>query len=77
MDHPIPLDRVGRIASGDEQGRYVRVVDDTEQSGGFLIFTSDDPKFEGEVFDNWVLDYRTVGAYFRAANWIVEWEPDR
>ena len=33
---------VGRIVAGEEAGRFLKVVDDSENTGGFLILTAAD-----------------------------------
>ncbi|HET6213617.1 MAG TPA: hypothetical protein VFE14_12205 [Micromonosporaceae bacterium] len=64
---------MGRIASGAEQGRFVRVEDDRDQSGGFLILTAADPALTVDAADGWVEDEPSLEQYFREANWIIEW----
>jgi hypothetical protein len=72
IEMTIPIDRVGRILSGDESGWYVKVMDDDRSTGGLLILTSRTPDFH-EGFDNWVEDRVALEGYFREANWLVEW----
>lgn len=64
---------VGRIASGEEQARYVRVEDDREQTGGFLILTAADPGLSTDVADYWVETEADLRAFFDESNWVVEW----
>ena len=68
------LNRLGCITSGQEVGRFVEVLDDSENTGGFLIFTYQDAQRSPEVFDAWVETWPDVGSYFREAEWEVEWQ---
>jgi hypothetical protein len=68
----VPIGRVGKIVSGEEAGCFVKVADDSEATGGFLILTSSDPEF-GSGYDNWVEDEAALTRYFQEACWLIEW----
>lgn len=70
----IRLGAIGRIASGDQQGHYVRVEDDRERSGGYLVLTAADRAFTDDAGDAWVADDGMLQRFFDEANWVVEWE---
>jgi len=63
---------VGKIVAGDDAGWYVKVVDDTANTGGFLVLTSDRPDMT-TGFDNWVETKEAVGSFFAESNWEVDW----
>jgi hypothetical protein len=67
------LDTLGRITNGTEAGRVVEVVDDAENTGGFLIFTYADLNRSPEVFDSWVASIVDVELYFDDAGWEIDW----
>lgn len=69
----VRVGQVGRIESGEEQGRYVRVEDDTAESGGFLILTAADVAMSDDVADSWVESREDVDAFFVESNWVVAW----
>lgn len=73
MRADIPLDTLGRIVQGDELGRFVEVKDDTDRTGGFLIFTYGNTKRGPEVFDAWVETRSQLQSYFEESGWRVEW----
>jgi hypothetical protein len=66
----------GEIVNSSHSGHRVRVVDDTENTGGFLIFEwwpgSGGPN-EDEAFDNWVVDRSALERYFHESAWQVHW----
>ncbi|WP_250444145.1 hypothetical protein [Actinotalea sp. C106] len=64
---------LGRIAAGDDAGRFVEVVDDSECSGGFLILTYDTAHRSGNAYDSWVESIVDVNLYFDESRWEVEW----
>ena len=70
MDIPIGL--VGKIIAGDEKGHFVKVEDDSENTGGFLILLSGDITFRSG-HDNWVENERALERYFVEAGWTVNW----
>jgi hypothetical protein len=66
------IGKTGRIVAGDDLGRFVKVVDDSENTGGFLVLTADDVEFRSG-HDNWVEDEAALKRYFQEAGWLVEW----
>ncbi len=68
----VRIGQVGRIIAGDEVGKYVKVVDDKENTGGYLILTADAPDMQ-VGFDNWVEDEEALSSYFVEAGWSIEW----
>lgn len=64
---------VGKIISGEENGRFVKVVDDSENTGGFLILTADDIELSSRGYDNWVEDIEHLKCYFLENKWLIEW----
>jgi hypothetical protein len=72
----IPIGVVGRIVSGDEQGRFVVVQDDRAMSKGYLIITGDDREFLTNGFDDWVDGLGSLEAYALARHWVVDWDPE-
>lgn len=65
---------VGRIIRGDtEVGRLVEVVDDSENTGGYLIVTRSDEKSRPETFDSWVESIVDVETYFDEVHWVIDW----
>jgi hypothetical protein len=64
--------RVGRIVKGDEKGRYVKIIDDSSSTGGFLILTSDDVEFR-VGHDCWVESRVALEQYFDESDWLIDW----
>ncbi len=64
---------VGRIDAGEDVGRFVEVIDDTDSSGGFLILTYDCVDRSGDAYDSWVESIVDVDLYFTECGWEVEW----
>jgi len=55
----------------------VLVKDDTQSTGGFLIFEwwvgSAGPN-RNDAFDSWVEDKKSLEQFFAESDWVVEWE---
>lgn len=65
---------LGRIAAGRGAGRVVEVVDDSERTGGYLIFTYADLDRSPEVFDSWLPSIVDVELFFDDNGWEVDWD---
>ncbi len=68
----IKIGVVGKIVAGDESGSFLKVVDDTENTGGFLILTASTPEMI-DGFDNWVENEKSLSRYFVESEWIIQW----
>lgn len=68
----IKIGEIGKIVSGEELGRYVKVVDDAANTGGFLILTAAAPDMQ-DCFDSWVETRETLQCFFEESGWTVEW----
>lgn len=70
------IGRVGQIQAGKEQGNYVKIVDDSSNTGGFLILTSEQHDFSN-FFDNWVGCKSDVDRYIQESNWDIKWDESK
>lgn len=73
----IPVGVEGKVSNSGYPEHTVRVEDDAEATGGFLIHEAwRDPSWpNGQgAYDNWVEDEAALAAYFAQAGWQVEWE---
>ncbi|MDO9160955.1 MAG: hypothetical protein Q8N35_08055 [Methylococcaceae bacterium] len=68
----IKIGIVGEIVAGDETGSFIKVVDDIENTGGFLILTSSTPEMI-DGFDNWVENEKSLSQYFIESGWVIRW----
>jgi hypothetical protein len=73
MLRDLRIGTLGLIKAGREAGRYVEVLDDSQHTGGFLIFTYSDADRSPEVFDAWAESIVEVEAYFDESSWEIEW----
>jgi len=71
----IKFGEVGRIVAGQEQGRYVKVVDDVADTGGFFIPTATALDMHEGSFDSWVENGEMLQRFIEEAGWIIEWAP--
>lgn len=69
----ILIDKVGKIITGDDAGMYLKVLDDTNSTGGFLIIISKERNMKSG-FDSWVEDRESIKKFFQESNWTVEWD---
>jgi hypothetical protein len=68
----VKINQIGRIVAGDEVGAYVKVVDDIENTGGYLVLTSVDRNMQ-DCFDSWVENKDALSRYFTESDWSIQW----
>ena len=73
----VPLGSIGRVTNSTLPGHCVRVDDDHDNTGGFLIFEwwigSNGPNERG-AFDSWVETLAGVVAFIEASDWEIDWD---
>jgi hypothetical protein len=70
----ITIGKIGVIERGDDVGLQVKVLDDSESTGGFLIITGKNLNDKSlEAFDVWVASKEELQGYFEESNWAVKW----
>jgi hypothetical protein len=70
----LPIGVIGEIVAGVDVGRFVEIVDDAENTGGFLVVTYADADRSPEVFDSWLESIVDVELYFEELGWRVQWQ---
>jgi hypothetical protein len=73
----IKLGKRGMITSGYNEGWYVLIQDDRAGTGGFYVFTSTSPEFNGglgEGYDDWVEKEEYLQPLFEHSGWEVVWD---
>jgi len=68
---------VGQIVRGAEEGRFVEILDDAENTSGYLIVTYADSDRSPVAFDAWVESIADVELYFEESDWQVKWPGPR
>jgi hypothetical protein len=72
MSKDIKINMIGQIIKGDDLGRYIKIVDDIKNTGGYLILTSNEINFN-DGYDDWVFDKKCLVKYFEESNWDIKW----
>jgi hypothetical protein len=65
---------VGRIESGDEQGKFVKIQELPDEPPSYLVLTAADPDLTTDGGDDWVEDFPSLEQYFGEAQWVIDWE---
>lgn len=68
----IKIDIVGKVLNGFDIDKYIKIVDDGENSDGFLVFISEE-KSMTNCFDDWVENMEMLKKYFEESGWMIEW----
>jgi hypothetical protein len=72
----IPLEVEGQVINSSHIGHTVKVADDQEATGGFLIYEwwqeSSGPNQNG-AFDSWVESEADLEQFFVESGWVVQW----
>ena len=70
----IEFNRVARIVSGEDEGKFVKFVHEPSSNSGFFIYESNVKGFdEVPIFDTW---YESLSKLIDAVNedgWLLEW----
>lgn len=69
------IGKTGKIVSGDEAGKFIKILKDPENIEGVLVITSRSCEFipNTEEFDNWSLGISDLACYIKEAEWLIEW----
>ena len=65
------INKVGKIKNGEMQGWYIKLLDDTENTGGYLIIQSEQEDFQGDGYDDWFISLEEAIQYIEN-NLVVE-----
>lgn len=72
----VPYGVVGAIQNSEKPGHRVKVVDDTDNTGGYVILEwwngSEGPN-DGGAFDSWVENHAWLKRFVEEAGWEIEW----
>lgn len=72
----IELDRHGRILSGFYEGYFVRIHDDSEETGGFYIYLVNDLSAPTDGGDYWVAGRGELESFVESSQWEIDWAPE-
>ncbi|MFK4071767.1 hypothetical protein [Streptomyces sp. NPDC029674] len=67
------FEKVGRISSGDDAGKYVKIQELPDSPPSYLILLACDPEFVNGCGDYWVEDRPSLEGFFREGRWVVDW----
>lgn len=62
----------GTILAGDDVGWTVRVIDDSVNTGGYLVLVFCEQDKESG-WDSWVETLEDLDAFFEESGWVVSW----
>ncbi|MFE0174948.1 hypothetical protein ACFWZ2_21760 [Streptomyces sp. NPDC059002] len=69
----IEVEKAGRIRSGDDAGKYVKIQELPDSPPSYLILLAHDRQFEHGCGDHWVEDHASLEGFFRESQWVVDW----
>ncbi|AJQ28764.1 hypothetical protein [Pelosinus fermentans] len=69
----VKVNAKGKINNGKLVNRYIWIIDDSENTGGYLVIQSPTISFEGEGFDNWFVTLEEVEQFINYNKWEIEW----
>ena len=69
----IKIGSKAKIISGKNEGWYIWVQDDSENTGGYLVIQSPNIDFSGTGYDDWFEKVDEIEKHFLFNNWVVEW----
>ncbi len=73
----IKIGVVGIVVNGEYPNMCIRIEDDSENTGGYLIYQwwegSNGPN-AGNAFDDWVESDAVLREYMKEAKWEIAWK---
>lgn len=72
----IKFNILGIILNGaNPKEKFIKIIDDQENTGGFLILLSSNDKFLPffNSYDDWVENLEILKEYLQESNWIIKW----
>lgn len=70
----IEINKIGKILKGDNENYYILIKEDFENTGGYLIYISEDSNFKSEnCFDYWVEKLENLVGFFEESRWEIKW----
>lgn len=66
------INKIGKIQDGEMQGWYIKLIDDTENTGGYLLLQSEQEDFKGNGYDDWFIDLEEARHYIES-KFLIEW----
>ncbi|EIR1601438.1 hypothetical protein NMR69_003595 [Vibrio cholerae] len=70
----IKIEHIGKIVQGDDLGCEVQIIDDSENTSGYIISVSESfSQKSNNCYDDWVEDYQALKGYFKESGWEVDW----
>jgi len=70
----ILFDKIGRIIRGKHRNWFIKVKDDTKQTGGYYVLICKTNSFKDNVYDDWLENYEDLKQYFLEKKWEIKWE---
>lgn len=75
MENIVKINIIGKILQGDDKGSFIKILDDSKDTGGYLVLLSEQKTFETS-FDDWLEDMSALKKYFQESKWVIAWEKD-
>ena len=73
----ITIEVIGTIMNSQHTSHHIRVADDAENTGGFIIYEwwqgSDGPN-SNQSFDSWVENKDSLAKFFLESDWDIQWQ---
>ena len=74
MKANIKLRTIGKIISGGESDeKYILILDDFEETGGYYIYTCTNSSFDN-CYDGWALNDDEL--MINTSDYLIEWDED-
>jgi hypothetical protein len=69
----IEFDRIGIIVEGERKGWYIKIDNDSKNTGGFLIIYNSSPDMSSNSgYDDWAENEECLKKFFLENSWVVD-----
>ena len=68
------INRIGKILNGKTQDWYIKLLDDTPNTGGYLLLQSAQIDFQGIGYDDWFINVEEAKQHITTLCLEIEWD---
>jgi hypothetical protein len=74
----IKIGKIGRIVAGNDSGWFIKIEDDSQNTGGYLILIANSPNFapcsQSEGYNYRVENQSALEGFFKHSKWQINWD---
>jgi hypothetical protein len=70
----ILFNQIGKVIEGKHKNWFIKVIDDTNHTGGYYVLICESNSFINNVYDDWLENFEDLKQYFTEKKWKIAWK---